>query len=116
MLRRTHIARSRHAPRTAHAEAGAEIGATSGAETGAESSGSCAGGLPGDGLRGDGAPPADDRWVASPCTGVCILQSSGVCKGCGRTLGEITSWTGLNAAQRRIVIRDAALRRASSPG
>lgn len=44
-------------------------------------------------------PPAD-----SPCTKVCVVDpASGLCIGCGRTLGEITGWSGMSTEERRAV-------------
>jgi len=69
-------------------------------------------------VPGGGAPAgqgADDPscWVASPCTGICVLQA-GVCTGCGRTLDEIARWTGMDEAQRRTALRAAEARRAAA--
>ena len=49
--------------------------------------------------------------VASPCIKVCILDGLGVCKGCGRTLEEIATWSRLPAEQQRQVCELAAGRR-----
>jgi predicted Fe-S protein YdhL (DUF1289 family) len=47
---------------------------------------------------------------ASPCTGICQLNFSGVCKGCGRSLGEIAEWTTASDTRKR-EIRAAARKR-----
>jgi len=49
--------------------------------------------------------------VASPCIKVCILDGQGICKGCGRTLEEIASWSRLAPDQQRKVCELAATRR-----
>jgi len=57
---------------------------------------------------GEGDDP--DRWVTSPCTGLCILDSADLCTGCGRTLDEVVRWTGMDVSQRRAVLAAAAAR------
>jgi len=47
---------------------------------------------------------------ASPCTGVCKLNLSGVCRGCGRALDEIAEWPVASDTRRR-AIREAARQR-----
>jgi len=49
---------------------------------------------------------------ASPCTGVCQLGLSGVCKGCGRSLGEIAEWPTATEARQREIRANARKRRA----
>ncbi len=40
--------------------------------------------------------------VSSPCIRLCAIDAtSGLCRGCGRTLGEIAAWGGLSEAERR---------------
>jgi len=50
--------------------------------------------------------------VASPCTGVCKLNFSGVCRGCGRSLEEIGEWPVATDARRRAIRESARRRRA----
>lgn len=38
---------------------------------------------------------------ASPCTGVCRLDTGGTCTGCGRSMDEIAEWPWASAARRR---------------
>jgi len=39
--------------------------------------------------------------VRSPCTNVCAIdRRSGWCKGCGRTIDEITGWSQTSEADR----------------
>ena len=43
--------------------------------------------------------------VTTPCIKLCVIDSeSGLCAGCGRTLGEIGGWLGFSEAERRAVI------------
>jgi predicted Fe-S protein YdhL (DUF1289 family) len=43
--------------------------------------------------------------TASPCIGVCQLDGrTQTCIGCGRTIGEIASWSGLSDAERRAIV------------
>jgi len=43
--------------------------------------------------------------IATPCIKVCAVSGqSGLCIGCGRTLGEIASWGGLSDADRRRIM------------
>ncbi len=50
----------------------------------------------------DGDSP--ESWVTSPCTGLCILDASNLCTGCGRTVDEIVHWTCMSSDQRRAVL------------
>jgi predicted Fe-S protein YdhL (DUF1289 family) len=50
---------------------------------------------------------------ASPCTGLCRLDSLGVCEGCGRTGEEIGAWPTADRALREAIRRRAAARRAA---
>ena len=37
----------------------------------------------------------------TPCINVCVLDPvSGLCRGCGRTTGEIARWSGLDNGER----------------
>jgi uncharacterized protein len=48
---------------------------------------------------------------ASPCTGVCQLDKTGTCRGCGRVLGEIAEWPVASDARRREIVTAARERR-----
>jgi len=49
------------------------------------------------------AEPVDQG--ASPCVGVCRLDSAtGLCLGCGRTIGEIAAWPGLSRGERAAIL------------
>ena len=42
--------------------------------------------------------------VESPCTGVCQTDFFDVCKGCGRTLEEISEWSFLSNSEKQQVM------------
>jgi predicted Fe-S protein YdhL (DUF1289 family) len=45
--------------------------------------------------------------VDSPCTKVCTIDpATGLCIGCGRTLGEISQWPNLRASDRRRIMAE----------
>jgi len=45
--------------------------------------------------------------IETPCTKVCVVDPvSGLCRGCGRSLAEIASWTSLSVEERRRVMAD----------
>lgn len=51
----------------------------------------------------------------SPCVAVCVLDpSTGWCKGCYRTIGEIAGWLQMSEAERRAVVAALAGRRAAA--
>ncbi len=51
-----------------------------------------------------------EKWE-SPCIDVCRMDShTGLCRGCFRTIGEISDWTKLSRAERREIL-DALPRR-----
>lgn len=51
--------------------------------------------------------------IESPCVKICTLDArSGLCLGCGRTIDEIASWSGLSAAARARVMDELPARRA----
>ncbi len=58
--------------------------------------------------------------IQSPCIKICTLDArSGLCLGCGRTIGEIASWTSLSDAERARVtgeLADRLTRLAAAPG
>lgn len=50
--------------------------------------------------------------IASPCINLCQMDPvSGLCRGCFRTLDEITRWTQIDDAGRVTIISAAARRR-----
>jgi predicted Fe-S protein YdhL (DUF1289 family) len=43
--------------------------------------------------------------ISTPCIKVCVVDpASALCIGCGRTIGEIAGWGGMNEAERRAVM------------
>jgi len=54
--------------------------------------------------------------VASPCARICAIdQASGWCRGCWRTLDEISHWARLAPAQKHAVLARCAERRRLIP-
>ncbi|MBC9034904.1 DUF1289 domain-containing protein [Sphingomonas sp. JC676] len=46
-----------------------------------------------------------ERRIPSPCTNVCVLDhTTGWCRGCGRTIDEITRWGNVDTADRAAVV------------
>ncbi len=55
-----------------------------------------------------------DDDVESPCTKVCeIEQGSGLCRGCARTLTEISYWVSYTRAEKLAVLEQVARRKAA---
>jgi hypothetical protein len=49
--------------------------------------------------------------IASPCVKVCTLDAkTGVCLGCGRSIGEIARWTVMSAQERAQVMAELPAR------
>jgi hypothetical protein len=47
--------------------------------------------------------------IESPCKRVCTLDpATDICLGCGRSLAEITAWTGMTDAERAQVMAECA--------
>ena len=43
--------------------------------------------------------------ISSPCIKLCVMDDRfGICLGCGRTLGEIGGWGGLDEAERLAIM------------
>lgn len=56
--------------------------------------------------------------ISTPCVKVCIVDGgSGLCLGCGRTLGEIAAWGALAEAERQAIMAELPVRleRAKAP-
>ena len=50
--------------------------------------------------------------VESPCTNVCIIdQRSGLCRGCYRTLAEISRWMSYTHAEKLALLETVAQRK-----
>lgn len=53
--------------------------------------------------------------VSTPCIKVCIVEGkSGLCLGCGRTLGEIAAWGAMNEERRRAIMKELPARLAKT--
>ncbi|MGR6329252.1 DUF1289 domain-containing protein [Sphingomonas sp. XXL09] len=49
--------------------------------------------------------PAEPISLASPCVNICTLDAAtGWCRGCGRTIGEISNWSAKPAEERRAIL------------
>jgi uncharacterized protein len=44
--------------------------------------------------------------IETPCINVCVVDPSGHCVGCGRSLREIASWSTLSEEVRRRIMSD----------
>lgn len=53
----------------------------------------------------------DAEPVASPCVRNCCLDERDICLGCGRSLAEITAWSGSDTTQRSAILERAAQRK-----
>ncbi|MCP1508628.1 DUF1289 domain-containing protein [Pseudomonas sp. LY-1] len=45
-----------------------------------------------------------ERPVASPCVNICALDDDDICIGCQRSVAEITRWSRMDNAERRVVL------------
>ncbi|MGE3775195.1 MAG: DUF1289 domain-containing protein [Gammaproteobacteria bacterium] len=48
--------------------------------------------------------------MESPCIGICEVDRARRCRGCGRTLEEITRWTRYSDAERRRIMAELPAR------
>jgi predicted Fe-S protein YdhL (DUF1289 family) len=46
----------------------------------------------------------------SPCIQLCKLNTDKVCTGCGRSLSNISAWSGALEPERQAIVAEAALR------
>ncbi len=51
------------------------------------------------------------RDVPSPCIAVCELNGENICRGCGRSLAEISEWSLATPARQKAILDCAAQRR-----
>ena len=51
--------------------------------------------------------------TATPCIGVCVIDASGFCRGCARTLEEIARWTSLSHSARLFSMAELSARKAA---
>lgn len=55
--------------------------------------------------------------VASPCLSICLMEEdSGYCRGCFRTLDEITGWERFDNARKQQIVDALPARRERSHG
>jgi len=54
--------------------------------------------------------PVGQTNVLSPCINVCVLDNSGFCKGCFRTVEEITRWSAASNDEKLEIVASARLR------
>jgi predicted Fe-S protein YdhL (DUF1289 family) len=52
--------------------------------------------------------------IATPCIGVCVIERSGFCQGCARTLDEIAGWSFLSGGDRLATMEQLAARKAAA--
>ncbi|HEX7917605.1 DUF1289 domain-containing protein [Rudaea sp.] len=50
--------------------------------------------------------------ILTPCIGVCVLDATGHCEGCHRTIDEIANWGMLGDAERVRLMDDVLPKRA----
>jgi predicted Fe-S protein YdhL (DUF1289 family) len=60
-------------------------------------------------------PPSGQSAVQTPCVGICLMDRSGLCRGCARTLEEIGCWTSLSASERIALMEQLPARKAGLP-
>jgi predicted Fe-S protein YdhL (DUF1289 family) len=52
--------------------------------------------------------------VETPCVDICeIDRASGLCRGCGRTIAEISGWASMSGDERRRIMSELAARKAA---
>jgi predicted Fe-S protein YdhL (DUF1289 family) len=52
--------------------------------------------------------------VETPCVDICEVDcGSGLCRGCGRTIAEISNWASMSSAERRRIMSELAARKAA---
>ena len=57
-----------------------------------------------------------DDEVPSPCVNICVMdEASGLCRGCARTLDEISHWSDYTCGEKLAVLKKLARRRAAAP-
>lgn len=58
-----------------------------------------------------------DHLIESPCIAVCKMDdTTGLCKGCYRTIDEISLWPEMNGDKKRETIAAAARRKVQAKG
>ena len=62
------------------------------------------------------ADPAAERSPVSPCVGICLIDpATRQCRGCRRTIDEITRWYSADAAEKRALLALLEARKAAQP-
>jgi hypothetical protein len=52
--------------------------------------------------------------METPCIDICeIDRESGLCRGCGRSIAEISNWASMTSAERRRIMAELAGRKAA---
>ena len=60
--------------------------------------------------------PQPPQPIPSPCIKDCTLDAAhGLCRGCYRTVAEITAWPFLLPTERQALLQELPARRASQP-
>jgi hypothetical protein len=60
---------------------------------------------------------ADQNGIESPCVKLCdIDREAGLCCGCGRSLGEIASWSAMSTFERRSIMAELSTHKAELLG
>ena len=53
--------------------------------------------------------------IDSPCTKICVVDAErGLCRGCHRTLAEISCWVNYSRAEKLAVLKEVAQRKAAA--
>ncbi|MEI7530634.1 MAG: DUF1289 domain-containing protein [Betaproteobacteria bacterium] len=45
----------------------------------------------------------NSQEVDSPCIGICSTLFDDICRGCGRTIIEVSTWVGMSPAEKKQV-------------
>jgi hypothetical protein len=57
-----------------------------------------------------------DEEVPSPCIRICVVdETRDICRGCYRTLDEISKWASYSREQKLTLLSELAQRRAAQP-
>ena len=53
--------------------------------------------------------------IASPCTRICVVDAErGLCRGCHRTLAEISCWVNYSRAEKLAVLENVGQRKTAA--
>lgn len=71
--------------------------------------------MPDDPTRNPAPRAAIGPDPASPCLGICLMDpATRICRGCFRTIAEISGWYAATPAEKRAILARLALRRAAA--